>query len=279
MTGSIIQRQQQAQMKKSDKKAPTLKDRIEEYLPEIKRALPATITPERFARLMTTALGANPLLQQCTPASFVGAMLQAAQVGLEPNTVLGQAYLIPRRNGKTGNYETVFELGYHGMIDLAYRGGVIEISAEVVYENDEFQYALGMDRALVHKPALKDRGEPICLYATWKSKEGGSGFAVMSIDDIRSHASQYSESYKHGKSSPWQTNFLAMAKKTVLKQALKYAPLSVELQRQMSADETVKSTFAEDMLDVPQDEAIATEFTDETIDPETGEIKEATVNA
>lgn len=276
-TKGIIQKQKTA-VAKADK-PKTLKDRIEEYLPEIKRALPATITPERFARLMTTALGANPLLQQCTPSSFVGAMLQAAQVGLEPNTVLGQAYLIPRRNGKTGNYETVFEIGYHGMIDLAYRGGVVEISAEVVYANDEFEYALGMERELVHKPILKDRGDPICVYATWKSKDGGSGFAVMSIEDIRKHAAQYSESFKRGTSSPWQTNFLSMAKKTVLKQALKYAPLSVELQRQMSADETVKSTFAEDMLDVPQDDTIMTEFTDETIDPETGEIKEAKTDA
>ena len=249
----------------------TLKDWVEVYQPEIKRALPSTITPERFARLTLTALSANPRLQECTPKSFLGAMMQAAQVGLEPNTVLQQAFLIPRRNGKTGQYETVFELGYHGMIDLAYRGGVVEISAEVVYSGDEFEYALGMERELKHKPALKDRGEPIAVYATWKSKDGGSGFAVMSIEDIRKHAAQYSESYKRGSSSPWQTDFLSMAKKTVLKQSLKYAPLNVEFQRQMATDETVKSTIDANMIDIP-DETIEAEFTD--VDPTTGEIKE-----
>lgn len=253
-----------AQNKMRDSKStPTLSDWVEKYQPEIKKALPSTITPERFARLTLSALSSNPKLQMCTPKSFLGAMLQAAQVGLEPNTVLQQAFLIPRRNGKTGEYETVFELGYHGMIDLAYRGGVVEISAEVVYEHDEFEYSLGMERALVHKPAMKDRGEPVCVYATWKSKEGGTGFAVMSMDDIRKHATQYSESYKSGYSSPWKTDFLSMAKKTVLKQALKYAPLSVELQRQMATDETVKSTLSDDMFDVPADNVFETEFTEE----------------
>lgn len=274
MANGIISKAQN-QMKQS-KDARTLKDWVEVYQPEIKKALPSAITPERFARLVTTALSANEKLQQCTPKSFIGAMLQAAQVGLEPNTVLQQAFLIPRRNGKTGEYETVFELGYHGMINLAYRGGVVEISAEVVYSGDEFEYSLGMDRALKHKPAMKDRGEPICVYATWKSKEGGAGFAVMSIEDVRKHAAQYSESYKSGYSSPWKSDFLSMAKKTVLKQALKYAPVNVEFQRQMATDETVKSTIDANMFDVP-DETIEAEFMD--VDPETGEIKEAKENA
>lgn len=252
----------------------TLKDWVEMYQPEIKKALPSTITPERFARLTMTALSANPRLQECTPKSFIGAMLQAAQVGLEPNTVLQHCFLIPRRNGKTGQYETVFELGYHGMIDLAYRAGVIEISAEVVYENDEFEYALGMDRELKHRPAMKDRGEPVAVYSTWKSNEGGSGFAVMSIEDVRKHAAQYSESYKSGYSSPWKSDFLSMAKKTCLKKALKYAPLSVNFQREIATDETVKSTIDENMFDVPAENVfVETEFTEGDEAPATEEVK------
>lgn len=280
MANGIISKAKENIVAKDAKSARTLKDWVEVYKPEISKALPSAITPERFARLTTTALSSNPRLQQCTPKSFIGAMLQAAQVGLEPNTVLQQAFLIPRKNAKTGNYETVFELGYHGMIDLAYRGGVIEINAEAVYEHDEFEYSLGMDRTLKHKPALKDRGEPICVYATWKSKDGGSGFAVMSIEDVRKHAAQYSESYKSGYSSPWKSDFLSMAKKTVLKQALKYAPMNVEFQRQIAADETVKSTIDADMMDVP-DESIETAFADEDVNPETGEItpKEEKTNA
>lgn len=80
----------------SKKKQPqTLKDYVKMMEPAIKKALPNVMTPERFSRIVFTALTANPKLAECTPESFCGAMMQAAQLGLEPNTPLGQAYLIP----------------------------------------------------------------------------------------------------------------------------------------------------------------------------------------
>ena len=85
---------------------------------EIKKALPSVITPERFTRMTLSAISTNPKLAQCTPASFLGAMMSAAQLGLEPNTPLGQAYLIPYKN--RGNDEVQFQIGYKGLIDLAY---------------------------------------------------------------------------------------------------------------------------------------------------------------
>ena len=73
----------------------TMKDWINKSQFAISKALPSAITPERFTRMATTAVTMNPDLGACTPSSFIGAMLQAAALGLEPNTPLGQAYLIP----------------------------------------------------------------------------------------------------------------------------------------------------------------------------------------
>lgn len=88
-----------------------LKGYVNQMLPAIKRALPGVMTPERFTRIVLTALSSNPELQQCTPESFCGAMMTAAQLGLEPNTPLGQAYLIPYRNNRKGVVECQFQLG------------------------------------------------------------------------------------------------------------------------------------------------------------------------
>ena len=217
---------------------------------EIKKALPTVLTPERFTRIIMSALSANPKLAETTPQSFLAAMMTAAQLGVEPNTPLGQAYLIPYWNNKTKVYECQFQLGYKGLIDLAYRSGeVTTIQAHVVYENDDFTYSLGLEPELRHIPARSGRGEPIYVYAMFQTKSGGYGFEVMSIEDIREHAKQYSQSYKSSY-SPWVTHFEEMAKKTVLKQALKYAPMKSDFVRGLAADETVKVELAEDMYTV-----------------------------
>lgn len=156
-----------------------------------------------------------------------------------------------------------------GLIDLAYRSGEISvIQAHTVYENDEFSYEFGLDPKLNHKPAVKDRGEPIAFYAMFKTKDGGYGFEVMSVEDVRKHAKKYSKSYG-SEYSPWNTSFVEMAKKTVLKQVLKYAPLKSDFAKQVTADETIKSEISPDMLDVMPD-PIEAEGT--VVDPETGEI-------
>lgn len=71
---------------------------VKVMMPEIKKALPTVLTPERFTRIALSALNNTPALQKCTPMSFLAALMNAAQLGLEPNTPLGQAYLIPYKN-------------------------------------------------------------------------------------------------------------------------------------------------------------------------------------
>ena len=244
--------------------------------PAIERALPSVLTPDRFTRIVASAISNNPKLADTTPESFVGAMMTAAQLGVEPNTPLGQAYLIPYYNNHKRVMECQFQLGYKGLIDLAYRSGqVTTIQAHVVYANDRFNFIFGLEPKLEHVPTTGKRGDPVYVYAVFKTKDGGFGFEVMSIDDVRAHAQRYSKSFNNG---PWQTNFEEMAKKTVLKAALKYAPLKSEFARGLATDETVKTEIAEDMTEVPNTIVIEADSTDVTVDTVTGEVIEESEN-
>ena len=139
-----------------------------------------------------------------------------------------------------------------GLIDLAYRSGEVStVTAQVVYANDEFEYELGLNPVLKHKPCMGERGEPIYVYATFRTKDGGYGFECMSVADIRKHAQQFSDAYKRGYTSPWVTNFEEMAKKTVLKRVLKYAPLKTDFVRQMASEDGIKNTISNDMTEEP----------------------------
>lgn len=242
---------------------------------QIEAALPSIITGERFARMVLTAMSNTPQLASCTPKSFLGAMMQAAQLGLEPNTPLGEAYLIPFRNH--GTLECQFQVGYKGMISLAHRSGLYA-QAHEVHENDDFEVEYGLDPKLVHKPVFKDRGAVVAYYGMWKDKDGNYGFEVMSREDVEAHARKYSQSYGKG-FSPWKTNFDEMAKKTVIKKALKYAPLTTEFIRGVTADGTIKTSLSKDMVDVKDE----TDYTDieaepvpDNVDPTTGEVKKQT---
>lgn len=244
---------------------------------QIEAALPSVITGERFARMVLTAMSNTPQLASCTPKSFLGAMMQAAQLGLEPNTPLGEAYLIPFRNH--GTLECQFQVGYKGMISLAHRSGLY-VQAHEVYENDEFDVEYGLDPKLAHKPVFKDRGNVVAYYGMWKDKDGNFGFEVMSREDIEAHARKYSQSYGKG-FSPWKTNFDEMAKKTVIKKALKYAPLTTEFIRGVTADGTIKTELSKDMVDV-RDETnytdIEAEPVPDNVDPKTGEVHDTHSN-
>lgn len=248
-------------------KQKTMMDYVKAMEPAIKKALPSVMTPERFTRITMTALSSNKDLQDTSPQSFMGAMMTAAQLGLEPNTPLGQAYLIPYRN--KGVLECQFQLGYKGLIDLAYRSGEVSvIQAHTVYEKDRFDFEYGLHPKLEHIPTKeKDKGKPVWFYAVFNTKDGGYGFEVMSVEDINAHAEKYSKNF-NSSYSPWKTNFEEMAKKTVLKRVLKYAPLKTDFVRQLTQDETVHTELDEDMTTLPN-EYVETEYEVE----ETGEPK------
>lgn len=161
-----------------------------------------------------------------------------------------------------------------GLIDLAYRSGEItDISAHEVHENDTFEYELGLEPKLKHIPAVKDRGDVILYYAVYHTKSGGYGFEVMSREDVTKHMNAYSKAAGKG-FSPWATNFDEMAKKTVLKKVLKYAPLKTDFIRAVAQDGTIKTEIVKDMADMPDETVIEAEAEEvpENVNPMTGEV-------
>lgn len=242
-------------------KQKTVYDLINAMKPEIARALPKHLDADRLLRIAVTAVRVNPKLQLCTQESLLAGVMTAAQLGLEPNTPLQQAFLIPFNNSiKVGNewkkrMEVQFQLGYQGVLDLAYRTAQYkDIYAEGVYEKDHFKYCLGLNRDLIHEPYEdEDRGELTHVYAVYHTKNGGYDFKVWTVARVRKHAKQFSQSYEK-KNGAWQASdasFLGMAKKTVLLDLLKYGPKSIEFAKQITTDETVKHEIGEDMTEVP----------------------------
>lgn len=212
-----------------------IKDLLESYQGDIARALPSVITPERFTRIALTAIINNDKLLASTQASIVGALFVAAQLGLEPNTPLGQAYIIPYKNNKTGALEATFQIGYKGILDLAHRSGELKsVQAHTVHEKDHFEYELGLDPKLKHIPADGDRGKIKYVYAVYHLKSGGYGFEVMSVADIERHRKTFS---KAANSDAWVKTWDAMAKKTVILKALKYAPMKSDFIQAAVLDE------------------------------------------
>lgn len=196
-----------------------------------KMALPKSITPERMMRIAMTAVTKNPQLAACTQASFFGSVLTAAQLGLEVNTPLGHAYLIPYKN------ECQFQLGYQGVLELAYRSGKFKrIKAVVVHEGDEFIYSYGINPELIHVP--KGSGMATHVYALYELVSGGYDFEVWTWERVIQHGKTYSKSFNRTDSA-WQTAPEEMAKKTVLLTLLKYAPKAVELAEGIQSDNSI----------------------------------------
>lgn len=249
-TNEAVKNQLANQSKNSvAKKEPTADQTLNALLkrmgPEIQRALPKHMDADRIARIALTAVRTTPKLLECDQTSFLAAIMQSAQLGVEPNTGLGQAYLIPY--GK----QVQFQLGYKGLIDLAVRSGQYKaIYAHEVYEDDEFEFTYGLVKDLIHKPASVPQGEPIGYYAVYHLQNGGYDFVYWTRERIDFHAKKFSQAVQKGWTSPWKTNYDAMAKKTVLKEVLKYAPKSIELQKTVEADSTIKTEINEDMSNV-----------------------------
>lgn len=257
----LAKKAESTKVEKKLTKSMSIADLIKAMEPEIKKALPEVITPERFTRMALSALNTTPKLKECTQMSFLAALMNAAQLGLEPNTPLGQAYLIPYNN--KGVMECQFQIGYKGLIDLGYRNPQMQIiSAQVVYENDLFEYELGLNPKLEHRPTLGERGEVRLFYGFFKLVNGGFGFEVMSKTAMDEYAKEYSKAFDSS-FSPWKNNYIGMAKKTVIKQALKYAPLKTDFRKALSNDETIKKELSDDMSEIHGEEIWDAEYCEE----------------
>lgn len=235
---------------------PTLAQLIKRMEPEIAKALPSHMNPIRMARIASTCLRQNPALSRCTPESFLGALLTASQLGLEPGPI-GEAHFVPfnkkDRNGRVVETICTFIPGYRGLIKLARNSGLLlDIWAEIVYERDVFSYTLGLHRDLQHEPALlEDRGKPVYVYAAAELKDGGHPFVVLTVAEVEGYRARS----KSANDGPWVTDWAAMAKKTAVKQLSKWLPLSTEFNTAVALDGTMRT-------DVGQLDGAAADFVD-----------------
>jgi len=153
-----------------------------------------------------------------------------------------------------------WQIGYKGLIALARRSNTIKtIAAEPIHENDYFEVQLGMGRNLSHKiDIMKERGEVIGYYCLVELCNGGSQFKVMSKKDIENHRNKFSKAYDStDPNNIWNKNFDAMALKTVVIQALKLCPISIEAMDAVAREEkedikddiSVDYTIADDVVD------------------------------
>lgn len=207
------------------------------------QVLPDTVDPDRFARLVVTAVKATPQLMECFQTqdgqtSVLLAAMKSAAIGLEPNTELQHAWILPRRN--RGTTEAQLSIGYRGYLELARRSGDIkDVYAEVVRDGDDFHVSYGLHRDLQHTPAPADqRGDLTHAYAVAHFMTGGFAFVVLDREEVEARRNR-SDSYKSEKArpySPWTTSESAMWRKSAIRALVPYLPLSAEVQRDVAAD-------------------------------------------
>lgn len=221
--------------------------------PEIGRALPKHMTPDRMARVVLTALRTTRDLALCTPESFAGCVMQASQLGLEPNTPLGHAYLIPRKNKRLppNQRECTLIIGYQGYIELARRSGLVSmIYAYPVRDGDDFGYKLGLNPDIHHVPSeLVDREEkPIThVYAVAGMRDSGERlFTVLThaqVEMRRRRSDGANSDY-----SPWRTDYEAMALKSSVRALWKWLPKSTEIMRAEVVDAASEQGRAQSLV-------------------------------
>lgn len=208
---------------------------LEQLKPQMRLALPKHLTADRLVRIVMTAVQANPKLLECDTKSFYAAVMSCAQLGLEPDGVLGQAYLVPFGSGDRAKVQLI--VGYKGLISLARNSGdVVSIAAHEVCRNDHFKYVFGLEEKLEHTPATGERGEITHFYAVAKFKGGGHHFDVMTLEEveaIRDASSGYKNAIRFAKAgqdpqSPWVQSFVEMGKKSAIRRIAKYLPMNVQ---------------------------------------------------
>jgi recombination protein RecT len=185
------------------------------------------VSPERFVRTVVQAIGQNRKLGQATKNSLVYAVLDAAQLGLEPTGILGGAWLVPYWSSKLGAYEAKLIVGYRGYIDLLRRSGEVEtIEARVVYKGDEFDVSYGTEQRIRHVPYFlrgEESGDRVGAYWIARLRGGGIQFDVLPIADIE----KARRSSRAADGGPWTEWYDPMAQKTAIRRAVATLPISV----------------------------------------------------
>ena len=191
---------------------------LEKMAPQFKAALPAHVSVEKFVRVTLTAVQTNPQLINADRRTLFAAATKAAQMGLLPDgregaivTFKDQAQWMPM---------------VAGIMKLVRNSGEISTwSVQAVYENDQFDFMLGDDEHITHKPALSNRGKLIAVYSIVTMKDGEKSREVMSVEDVEAIRKRS----RSANAGPWVTDYAEMAKKTVVRRHSKRLPLSTDI--------------------------------------------------
>lgn len=284
---AVAQREQQPAVPAT---ADVVNKAIERQLPRFQAVIPKGFDPARFSNLVLTAVKAKPELLECFATekgkvSLLLAAMQAATIGLEPDTPLQEAWLLPRRI--KGTMEAQLSIGYRGLLKLARRSGLVKtVFADVVREGDTFRYARGLEQDVFeHVPAPSERrGELTHAYAIIRYKDGSADFEVLDKAQVHKHRAQ-SDSWKGtGREySPWTKWEDEMWAKTALRSLLKTAPLTAETASAVEADERSLALSGDHILTIDESDdatgeplAELTEATEYVEDGEPFELQEPT---
>jgi recombination protein RecT len=232
---------------------------LDTYSPELAKALPKGIAVERLVRSALSAMTRNPDLMSCTHHSIIGSLLTCAELGLLPDSIIGNCYLAPQERRKgTGLFECHFIVGYKGLINLAMRSGQVQTvhavpvyDKKIVGENGEvFMWERGLEEKLVHKQngLITDTNLATHFYGMVRLLNGGRLWDVMTrpqVEVVRDASKNYMNAPKKEETA-WFTHFLEMAQKTVIRKVLKTAPLSSELTRAIALDELSDAGLKQD---------------------------------
>lgn len=287
-----------AQPTMRDLAAMPLDQAIQANTQQFANALPAHIPVERFKRVVMTAISSNPDLAKADRRSLFNSAVKAAQDGLLPDGRDGALVVyntnVKVKDAQGDRWEKVAMVQWLPMIagfrkKIRNSGQIADLWAEVVYAKDVFDYQLGLNRDLVHKPAfqmsLKERGEIVAAYSVAKFKDGSTSFDVMSADeiwDVWRKASKQKD--KEGRPTGMWKDYPSEAfKKTVVKRHAKQLPMSTDLDDLLRRDDDLydfegKSDRENTAPAPPPPRPQITDFTDvqdqpaETVDAETGEV-------
>jgi recombination protein RecT len=204
---------------------------------EIARALPNALTPDRFARLLMTAINSSPNLLRCDSYSLLAAGMQCAALGLEPNTPLQHAWMLPFENRREGRFEVQVVLGYQGMIELALRHQRVQsVAAREVREHDHFRFDYGVADVLEHhyEPGV-DRGDIKTYYGLSHFSGGGHYWRIIEQSEIDAHRQRSASP----NSPAWKNDELAMSLKTCVRIIWPFIPKTAEAALAAVMDEQV----------------------------------------
>ena len=208
-----------------------------------------------FMSSVISVANGNPQLRKAEPMSIIGAAMVAATMQLQVIPTLGQCYIIPYGS------KAQFQIGYLGLLQLCQRSGQFKkILAAPVHEGE---YISGdeFDEDYVFDKKQRKSDKIVGYMAKFELLNGFTKVAYWDVERVKAHATKFSQAYRSGYTSPWKSDFDAMAQKTVLKSILKYAPKSIEMQNAVTFDQAVVNVNSSDIQDLDID-AFAPEYID-----------------